>query len=255
MKVHLVPFTSVFGENYIYVLEDGGKVALVDPGSYEIAKGFLDQRGLKPDQIWVTHHDIDHVEGVSALKQDYGATVYGPGKTAAELGFVDVALAQGDSFNFAGHKIEVLDTPGHTLDHIIFVASSGKALFCGDLLFVLGCGRVREGTMVQMWQSLQKLLDLDDDLRVYCGHEYTQGNIQFVLSLIKDDPALDDFCTQLMAKKKAGQPTVPTLLGQEKRFNPFLRAHDPAFAKRVNLEEGASSDEIFTALRQAKDAF
>ena len=165
----------------------------------------------------------------------------------------------------AGYQFRVIGVPGHTLDHVAYYTETEidghPVLFCGDTLFVTGCGRVFEGTPEQMRQSLRKLRDLPDSTAVYCAHEYTLGNLRFARSVLPDDQGLADFEILCQRKRDAGQPTVPSTIGQEKQLNPFLRWDDPAV---INATCGSGSgnrstenlaDSVFTALRQAKDRF
>ncbi len=144
--------------------------------------------------------------------------------------------------------------PGHTRGHIAYWFAEDDALFCGDTLFALGCGRLFEGTPDQMWTSLGKLRGLPDSARVYCAHEYTQANARFALSLGEDNDALARRAEEIDRTRAAGRPTVPSTLGEEKRSNPFLRADDPALAAAVGLpQEDASA--VFAEVRRRKDRF
>ena len=184
----------------------------------------------------------------------YGLTIVGAGHDAARIPGIDVRVGDGDSYDFAGHRAQVMAVPGHTTGHIAYYFADSDALFCGDTLFALGCGRVFEGTMDQMWRSLSALRALPDDTRVYCAHEYTQANARFALSVDGDNPALVQRAAEIDSLRAAGRPTVPSALGEEKRTNPFLRADDPALAAAVGLA-AADPVAVFAEVRGLKDRF
>ena len=204
--------------------------------------------------ILVTHHHADHTQGIAALKAKYRCRVTAPHDKAAPIADVDIRVAEGDTVKVGNLVARVLETPGHTLDHISYVFDSERTLFCADTLFSIGCGRVIEGTPAQMWQSLVKLRALPDDTRVYCGHEYTLANIKFALTIEPDNAALKARATEAARQRAEGRPTVPTLLGEEKKANVFLRADVPEVAAAVGLA-GNSAAEVFTEVRARKNRF
>jgi len=148
----------------------------------------------------------------------------------------------------------VLEIPGHTTGHIAFWSDAGKAVFCGDTLFAMGCGRMFEGTPPQFWSSLGKLKALPADTRVYCGHEYTQTNARFTRSIDPDNAAVAAQSAEVDRLRTAGQPTIPSTIGLEIETNPFLRADDPVIARNVGLA-GADPVEVFAEVRRRKDRF
>jgi hydroxyacylglutathione hydrolase len=160
----------------------------------------------------------------------------------------------GDAFQIGAHRVEVIDTPGHTLGHITYFMPSQKLAFAADTLFAVGCGRVIEGTMEMMWVSLQKLAALPDDTTVYCGHEYTEANIRFALTIEPDNADLIERAKEVAALRAAGKATLPTTIGREKRTNPFLRADDRGIRARLGME-GAPASAVFGEIRQRKDRF
>ncbi|MCR9254528.1 MAG: hydroxyacylglutathione hydrolase [Alphaproteobacteria bacterium] len=247
---------SVLSNNYVYLVREteSGLVAIVDPAEDAPVRAALADLGWTPTHILNTHHHADHTGGNLTLKRDFGLTVVGPKADSGRIPGIDVALADGDSYAFGAATAKVFDTPGHTRGHIAYWFEADKALFSGDTLFALGCGRLFEGTPQQMWTSLQKLRALPDDTTVYCAHEYTQSNADFALSIDGDNAALKDYAADIKAKRAAGKPTVPSPLGLEKRTNPFLRADDPALAARVGLAR-ADSTEVFREIRARKDSF
>lgn len=257
MDVVLVP---AFADNYLYVLRDPatGKVGLVDPGDAAPVIAELERRGWTPSVIFLTHHHNDHIGGVAALVARYGGggglTVVGAGHDAHRLPPLDQKLADGDRVEFGALSAEVIAVPGHTLGHIAYWFAGAEALFCGDTLFALGCGRLFEGTPGQMWASLRRLRALPDATRVYCAHEYTLSNARFAVTVDPDNRALSDRAAAIATLRARGEPTIPTSVGLEKQTNPFLRADDSGVAAAVGLA-GESAERVFAELRGRKDHF
>jgi hydroxyacylglutathione hydrolase len=243
-------------DNYIWLVHEPetGAVAVVDPADAEPVEARLVARGFVLTHILNTHHHGDHVGGNLALKQRWDCTIVGPRADAARIPGIDVAVADGDTYRLGEAAARVFDVPGHTRGHIAFWFAGEKALFCGDTLFALGCGRLFEGTPAQMWNSLGKLRALPDDTQVYCAHEYTQSNARFALSVDAGNADLVARAKDVDAARAQGLATVPSLLGLEKRTNPFLRADDAGLARAMGLE-GSSPDAVFAAVRGAKDRF
>lgn len=257
---------SAFSDNYIWCLADPdtGKALIVDPGQAKPVQDYLAEHGLTLDTILVTHHHPDHVGGVKALVQDYpDSRVIGPADSPfkGSTSFVH----PGDEAVWENVTFQVMSVPGHTLDHIAFFTDAeiaGRpALFCGDTLFVCGCGRLFEGTAAQMMESLRSLRELPDTTAVYCAHEYTLANLRFARSWLPGDSKLEAFERQCMKRRDNGEPTVPSILADEKQLNPFLRWDDPAVvaaAKQYCSEQGLPADSesaIFAAIRHGKDNF
>lgn len=257
MDVVLVP---AFADNYLYVLRDPatGKVGVVDPGDAAPVIAELERRGWTPSVIFLTHHHNDHIGGVAALVARYGGggglSVVGAGHDAHRLPPLDQKLADGDRVEFGALSAEVIAVPGHTLGHIAYWFAGAEALFCGDTLFALGCGRLFEGTPGQMWASLRRLRALPDATRVYCAHEYTLSNARFAVTVDPDNRALSDRAAAVAALRARGEPTIPTSVGLEKQTNPFLRADDSGVAAAVGLA-GESAERVFAELRGRKDHF
>ena len=238
-------------DNYGVLLHDAdsGETALVDAGDANAASAALAESGWSLTQIWITHHHGDHTAGLAALADD-GVEVFGP----CGVDHVHTILADGDSFAFAGRAVEVIATPGHTLDMLNFHLPSEKLAFTGDTLFAMGCGRIFEGDAPMMWNSLEKLMALPDDTVVYCAHEYTAANAKFALSVDAGNEALQRRAAAVDELRAAGQPTVPTMMALEKTTNPFLRAGDQAI--RAHLGMAADSDAaVFGEIRARKDSF
>ncbi|MCM8739032.1 hydroxyacylglutathione hydrolase [Azospirillum sp. A1-3] len=253
MEVILVP---AFADNYIYVLRDAasGKVGVVDPGDAAPVQAELERRGWSLTHIFLTHHHDDHIGGAEALKARYRASVVGARADAHRIPGLDVMLSDGDRTVFGEQTARVFAVPGHTSGHIAFWFEAAETLFSGDTLFSLGCGRLFEGTPAQMWDSLQSLRALTDSTRVYCGHEYTQSNGRFALTVDPENAALHQRMEEVAALRERNQPTIPTTIGMERRTNPFLRADDPGVQSAIGMS-GAPSVEVFAELRRRKDHF
>ena len=253
LEIELLP---VLSDNYAYLVHDpgAGVTAVVDPPVVEPVLRRLAARGWKLDWILSTHHHSDHTAGNLELKEATGCRVAGARADEARIPGIDLKLAEGDRFSLGEAEAQVLETPGHTSGHISFWFGGSKALFCADTLFSLGCGRVIEGTHAQMWNSLSKLAALPDDTLAYCGHEYTQANARFALSVDADNPALQARAAEVDRQRAAGEPTVPTTIAAERAANPFLRAGDKAIRARLGMES-ASDAEVFAEIRRRKDRF
>jgi hydroxyacylglutathione hydrolase len=241
-------------DNFGYLVHDraSGATASIDaPEAAPIIKA-LDEHGWKLTDILITHHHGDHVGGVAELKQRYGCRVVAPHDKTSKIANVDQRVANGDVVKIGGLLARVVETPGHTLDHISYVFDNDKALFAADTLFSIGCGRVFEGNAPMMWESLLKLRALPDDFRLYCGHEYTASNVRFALSVDPDNAALKARADEVSRLRADNKPTIPVLLGEEKKANVFLRADDPVIAARLHMK-GASAAEVFGELRERKN--
>ena len=212
----------------------------------------LEREGWRLTDILITHHHHDHVGGVAELKQKYGCRVVAPHDKSTRIANVDLRTAQGAVVKVGNLLARVLETPGHTLDHISYVFDNEKALFAADTLFSIGCGRVFEGTYPMMWESLLKLRALPDDFKLYCGHEYTAANVRFALTIEPDNPALKERAEEVKRLRAENKPTVPTLLGQEKKANVFLRADEPSVAASVRMKDRGAA-EVFGELRERKN--
>ncbi len=212
----------------------------------------LEREGWHLTDILITHHHHDHVGGVAELKQKYKCRVVAPNDRSAKIANVDQRVGDGDVVKVGTLLARVLETPGHTLDHISYVFDSERALFAADTLFSVGCGRVFEGTYPMMWESLLKLRALPDDFKLYCGHEYTASNVKFALTVDTDNAALRSRAEEVTRLRADNKPTVPTLLGDEKKANVFLRADDPSLAAKLHMN-GASPADVFGELRERKN--
>lgn len=253
----LIPLPA-FADNYIWLLHDGHRAVVVDPGDAEPVLQALQRYALRLEAILVTHHHPDHVGGVSALRAATGAHVYGPAREAVPAPFEP--LRGGDSITVLGSPLTVLDVPGHTAGHIAYYganAAGGPLLFCGDTLFSGGCGRLFEGTPAQMLASLDALAALPGATRVCCAHEYTLANLRFALAVEPANADLAAYAARCEALRAQQSPTLPSTLGLECRINPFLRSRTPAVRAAVRARLPVDDDEVavFAALRQWKNEF
>ncbi len=219
---------AILSDNYAWMMREtaGGAVAVVDPADAAVVIDALDRAGGRLDLVLLTHHHDDHIAGALEVARHFGASVAGAARDAHRLPPLDLALADGDSVMLGAQRGVVLDTDGHTRGHISYFFAGGPVLFCGDTLFSLGCGRLLEGSAQEMFDSLQKLKALPDDTLVCCGHEYTQSNARFALSVDPDNASLRARAAEVERLRAAGTPTLPARLGQERTANPFLTAAD-----------------------------
>jgi hydroxyacylglutathione hydrolase len=253
----LIPIPA-FNDNYIWMLHDGRRALVVDPGDADPVLAALQQGGLALEAILVTHHHGDHTGGVDTLRQRTDAKVYGP-----ELERMPEPLQRlGDGAVIfpLGVRFEVLQVPGHTAGHIAYwgqIAGEDPILFCGDTLFSAGCGRLFEGTPAQMLASLMRLAALPEATRVCCAHEYTLGSLRFARAVEPDNAVLLSYTAQAQKLRDQQLPTLPSSIGLEKAVNPFLRTHLPGVARAVQQMAPNAHDpvSVFAALRSWKDQF
>lgn len=246
----------VLSDNYVYLLHDAatGTTGLVDAPVTDPILEALASHGWGLDLILLTHHHDDHIAGADELRRATGASIVGARADAHRLPALDRAVDEGDTIAVGATEGHVLAVPGHTAGHIAFHFPAAQAAFTADSLMVMGCGRLFEGDAAMMWNSLQKLGGLPDDTRIYSGHEYTDGNIAFALSIDPDNAELRARADTVHAARTAHEPTVPAELALERRTNPFLRAGDPAIKAAVGLPAAADVD-VFAEIRARKDRF
>ena len=247
---------KAFSDNYIYLIRNETKniTSVVDPGESAPVIRFLKSKGWHLDEIVNTHHHHDHIGGNTELLEIYKSKLIGPVYDQNHISNIDVLVSDNELINVAGVKTKVIHTPGHTLGHVCFYMEDEKCLFSGDTIFYLGCGRVFEGTMDQMWSSLLKLRFLPNDTLVYCGHEYTSSNAKFAKHIDPNNKLLDDAIVEIKNKREKGLPTIPFELGTEKNINPFLRADDQKFIDSINLKT-SNPEKFFSTMRLKKDNF
>jgi hydroxyacylglutathione hydrolase len=244
----------VLRDNYVYLLHDAGSgaTAAVDPAEAPPVLAALGERGWRLTHIFNTHHHWDHTGGNLDLKAATGCTIVGYRADGHRIPGIDSRVDDGEAVALGHASARVIAVPGHTVGHIAYWFADEGALFCGDTLFSLGCGRLFEGTAAMMWRSLCRLRALPDDTRVYCAHEYTASNAAFALSIDPDNPALRTRADAVAALRRRDEPTVPSRLGEEKAANPFLRADAPVFARLAGSDD---PNAVFADIRRRKDVF
>ena len=241
-------------DNYAFLLHKDGQTTVIDVPDAAPIMSELKARGWKADEIWITHHHNDHIDGVDELRAAHGSHVIGGSDDAARLPKLDAAYADGDSFSFAGSEVQVMDVSGHTIGHIALYVADAGAVFTADSLMALGCGRLFEGTPEQMWESLSKLAALPPETQVCSGHEYTAANLAFALTIEPQNPELQARGMRIAVARDRGQPTVPSTLSEELATNPFLRAGLAEVKSGLNMS-GEADSAVFAEIRKRKDSF
>jgi len=257
LHVHPVP---AFHDNYIWLLHDGsGHCLITDPGDAAPVIAALDDLGLTPTAILVTHHHPDHIAGIAPLLARWPIPVYGPARE--NIPGCSHRLHDGDQIRFDAPEVtlDVLDVPGHTLGHIAYYVARAEppVLLCGDTLFSGGCGRLFEGTAAQLQHSLDRYAGMPGHTLLCCTHEYTEANLRFALSLLPQDQAIGRRMAEVQALREKGHPSLPSTLAEERQSNVFLRCEDPALIQALDYdpEEPVDRLSVFTALRARKDHF
>jgi hydroxyacylglutathione hydrolase len=255
----LIPLPA-FQDNYLWLLHDGQRALVVDPGDAGPVQAHLAAHGLQLQAILVTHHHADHTGGVDALREATGAQVFGPARERIPEPLQ--RLSEGDHIEVLGLRFEILEVPGHTAGHIAYYTpelEGAPLVFCGDTLFSAGCGRLFEGTPAQMLDSLTKLAALPGSTRVCCTHEYTLGNLKFATAVEPGNTQLIHYRQQCEQRRSHGEPTLPSTIALENSVNPFLRTGQPAVAQAAQAHDAAvdlaDPVAVFAALRQWKNEF
>lgn len=242
-------------DNYAFLVVKDGKAAVVDVPEAAPILAEIEARGLTVTDVILTHHHDDHIQGLDALKAGLGEVrVIGGRADARRLPALDLAVGDGDTFQLLGSEVRVMDVSGHTIGHLAFHLPEAGAAFTADSLMALGCGRVFEGTMDQMWASLSKIAALPEDTIICSGHEYTEANARFAMTIEPGNPALQARVAAIKAARAKGEPTVPSTLSEELATNPFLRAHLEEVKSGLDMQ-GRSDAEVFGEIRRRKDSF
>lgn len=247
---------KALSDNYIWLVTTNEGSIVIDPGESKQIIDLVKSNEIDLEGILITHHHYDHTNGIEEILKYKKVEVYGPKNN---VNSITKRVKQNDVFNLIGLKFEVIETPGHTLDHIAFYCcEDGKSiLFCGDTLFSGGCGRVFEGTYSQMYESLKKLSKLPEDTQIFCGHEYTSSNLQFACAVEPNNQFIREYNQEIIEKTKNGEPSLPSSLKIEHMINPFIRCNEENLIDNINKKFGevSSEIEIFSTLRKWKDDF
>jgi len=234
--------------------EESGRTLLVDAPEERPILAAIERTGWKPDLLLITHHHGDHVEANLTLKQRFNLTIVGPKKEAAKIPGIEKTIVEGDTIKFGRHEIKVMETPGHTAGHVSYHFPDEGILFAADTLFAIGCGRLLECKPPVMFESLRRIAALPLETKVYCGHEYTQANARFALTVDPTNSALKERAKEVEKLRAEDKATLPTTIGLELSTNPFLRWHDPVIRRNLGMEK-ASDVEVFAEIRKRKDVF
>lgn len=243
-------------DNYAFLIHDpvSGETAVVDVPESGVISNALTTRGWTLSHVLLTHHHWDHVDGLSALLEAHPAQVVGAAADAHRLPPLDLALSECDTLQLGGETVHVMDVSGHTVGHIAFYLPDTGAVFTADSLMAMGCGRLFEGDADMMWGSLSKLAALPPETIICSGHEYTEANARFAVTVDPDNPALHARIAEITKLRTGGQPTVPSTLAQELATNPFLRATAPEVQQHLGMA-GQPPARVFAEIRQRKDNF
>ncbi|GHF66501.1 hydroxyacylglutathione hydrolase [Seohaeicola zhoushanensis] len=253
LEILTIPCLS---DNYAFLAHDAasGETALIDASEPGPILAALEEKGWNLTHVLLTHHHWDHVDGLPGILEKHKAKVIGAKADAHRLPPLDLAVSEGDTFTVGGAPVHVFDVSGHTVGHIAFYMPESAAVFTADSLMALGCGRLFEGTPDQMWASLSKLAALPPETLVCSGHEYTQSNARFAMTIEPDNPALISRVDEITRARSANKPTVPSKLSLELATNPFLRAHLPEVQRNLGMS-GAEPARVFAEIRGRKDRF
>ena len=253
LHIHQFPCRS---DNYGFLAHDPdtGLTASIDTPDGNAINAGLAEKGWQLSHILNTHHHVDHTEANLQLKEQWECTIVGATNDAERIPGIDIQVANEEEFSFGAIKAKVLEVPGHTSGHIAFYFATEGIAFVGDTLFALGCGRLFEGTPSMMWTSLQKLMTLPNETLVYCGHEYTQANAKFALTIEPANERLKARSDEIDVLRANNLPTVPTTIGLERATNPFVRPENKNIQAAIGLQ-GADALTVFSEIRRLKDNF
>ena len=247
---------KAYQDNYIWLVSTNEGSIVVDPGESKKILNLIDNNEIDLKGVLITHHHFDHTNGLSDLLNERGLEVYGPKNNVNGINNI---VKNNDKFTVIGIDFEVIEIPGHTLDHIAFYSfNDGEPiLFCGDTLFSGGCGRVFEGTFDQMFIALKKISKYPKETKIFCGHEYTLSNLKFALAVDENNEDLIEEYDNIKNIVDSGNPSLPTILEKELKINPFLRCDNHHIKNKIVSKFNTSDNEleVFCALRQWKDNF
>jgi hydroxyacylglutathione hydrolase len=251
--IHQIP---VLSDNYVYLIHEPitGATAAVDPAEAQPVLEVLATQGWTLSLILNTHHHWDHVGGNLALKKETGCMIVGSGRDRDRIPGIDRTVKEGEAVRLGRSESRVLDVPGHTSGHVAYWFAEDDALFCGDTLFAMGCGRLLEGSARELWASLRKLRQLPITTRIFCAHEYTQTNGRFALTVEPHNEALLARMQRVDELRRCQQATVPSTLAEELATNPFLRADLSSVRSTLGMES-ANEVAVFAEIRRRKDSF
>jgi hydroxyacylglutathione hydrolase len=256
MTIHVHQFLCL-KDNYGVLVHDSatGATASIDAPDGDAVIAAAEAKGWTISHLLITHHHADHVQGMPALKARFpNVRTFGPLKEAAKIGALDTTLSEGDFVSVGGLGARVIETPGHTAGHIAYWFEEEEIAFCGDTLFALGCGRVFETPLAVMWSSLCKLAALPGETEIYCGHEYTEANARFALTIEPDNELLKGRAEQIAKLRADKLATLPTTIALELVTNPFLRAEEASVQAHLGMI-GADPAAVFAEIRTRKDRF
>ena len=253
LKINILPCLE---DNYSFVIHDveTNTVAVVDPSEFEPINNFIEKKFKKIDYILNTHHHFDHTGGNLDLKKKYKAKIIGSKKDKKRIPGIDIRLSDNENFKIGNILFEIFFIPGHTNGHVCFYSKNKKVIFTGDTLFSLGCGRIFEGTHLEMLSSLNLIKKLPVDTQIYCGHEYTKKNLDFCIKYETNNNKLEGKKEWVTSKLAQKQPTIPTTIKEELETNIFLRCNNIEVKKSLDMEDSTEL-EVFKKLRDLKDVF
>lgn len=256
MSIEVAQFICLT-DNFGLLIHDRetGATASIDAPEGEAIAAEAERRGWPLTHLLITHHHLDHIEGWEVLKKRFpGMKIVGSAKDAHRLPPLDQAVSDGDEVRLGASRAQIIATPGHTSGHVCYYFPDDAAVFVGDTLFSLGCGRVFDGTMEQMRHSLERIANLPRETRIYCGHEYTQANGRFAVTVDPENPALRDRIEEVARLRAAGEFTLPSTVALENATNPFLRVDDSKVKEAMGMA-GADPFAVFATMRERKNSF
>jgi len=253
LNVNLIKCLS---DNYSYIIfnPNSKKAIIIDPAEAKPLINEITELNLNLEYILITHHHQDHVGGNIELKNKFKCKIVGFAGDSNRIPGIDIMIKDKEIFNFEDEEIQLNFSPGHTSGHVFFYFKKNKLAFVGDVVFSLGCGRIFEGTINEMYQSVMKVRSLPDEVKIFCGHEYTENNLKFCLVYDQNNNHLIRRAAEIKSLRNKGLPTVPTTVFNEKQTNIFFRCDDKAISRKLGLD-GQSVEEVFKKLRELKDNF